>query len=264
MGGQETGRKPQPLAASLRLDWTGLPTSDLCLLFPVPQTRSEDAAAMNPLSPVPCPLSSYNAAMFPLFLGLTISNLLLLCTVFVLGLFVVDHQSEVTDAYDWHIPLGIAAGLMVALTHVAIYMYHMATARWLEAATDKTGVPQARWARPALARKRRIFFLMMAAIGSAMIAMFAGALADPLMNPLWPGEVHMAAGILALSVNIAVAFSEARHIQAQGRLMDDALRMINEGAGAGAAAAAGDFVAAASSLRVCGTGDEIVKTKSEI
>ena len=165
--------------------------------------------------------------MFPLFLGLTLANLLLLCTVFVLGLFVVDHQSEVTDAYDWHIPLGIASGLMVTLTHVAIYMYHMATARWLEAATDKTGEPHSRWAAPALARKRRIFFLMMAAIGSAMIAMFAGALADPLMNPLWPGEVHMVAGIIALAINVAVAFSEAQHIQAQGRLMDDALRTIN-------------------------------------
>jgi len=165
--------------------------------------------------------------MFPLFLGLTIANLLLLVTVFVLGLFVVDHHDEVTRAYDWHIPLGIAAGLMIALTHVAIYMYHMATARWLEAASDKAGQPMSRWVVPALARKRRVFFLMMAAIGSGMLAMFSGALADPTVNPLLSGEVHMIAGIITLAVNFAVALSEAQHIQAQGKLMDDALSTIN-------------------------------------
>lgn len=167
--------------------------------------------------------------MFPLFLGLTLANLLLMSAVFVLGLFVIDHTNEPTAAYDWHIPMGVAAGLMAALTHVGIYMYHMATARWLAAATDKTGVPEGRWVAPALRRKRRIFFLMMAAIGTTMLAMFAGALADPTVSPLWPGEVHLAAGVVALSVNVAVALSQARHIRAQGRLMDDALHTINSG-----------------------------------
>jgi len=80
---------------------------------------------------------------------------------------------------------------------------------------------------PALARKRRVFFLMMAAIGSGMLAMFSGALADPTVNPLLSGEVHMVAGIITLAVNFAVALSEAQHIQAQGKLMDDALSTIN-------------------------------------
>ncbi len=166
--------------------------------------------------------------MIPLFLGLTIANLALLGAVFVMGLFVVDHTGLVTGMYDWHLPLGIAAGLMVALTHTAVYMYHMATARWLEAASDKAGIDPRRWVAPALKRKRKVFFLFMASIISVMLAMFAGALADPTMNPLWPGEVHMIVGLFALAVNAAAAISEYRHIRAQGLLMDDALGVLNQ------------------------------------
>ncbi|MEX2213156.1 MAG: hypothetical protein WD768_03445, partial [Phycisphaeraceae bacterium] len=108
--------------------------------------------------------------MISLFLGLTIANLALLAAVFVMGLFVVDHAGRVTDMYDWHLPLGIAAGLMTALTHTAVYMYHMATARWLEAASDKIGIDPARWVAPALKRKRKVFFVFMAAIISVMVA----------------------------------------------------------------------------------------------
>jgi hypothetical protein len=173
--------------------------------------------------------------MFPLFLGLTAANLILLCTVFVMGLFVIDHTQEPTRLYETHLPLGVAAGLMAAFTHVAVYMYHMATARWLEAATDKAGVPVSRWVTPALARKRKVFFLMMGAIGMTMLTMFAGALADPTMNPLLTGEVHLLIGSLAIAANVGAALSEGRHIRRQGRLMDDALAVLNQPGPAAAA-----------------------------
>lgn len=177
---------------------------------------------------------SYNLRMLPLFLGLTAANLLLLTAVFILGLFVIDHAGELTPGYDWHLPLGVAAGLMTVFTHVAIYMYHMATARWLEAATDKAGRSISRWVQPALARKRRVFFLMMSAIGVTMLAMFSGALVDPTVRPLLPGEIHLAAGVLAIAVNASCAISEYRHIRAQGVLMDDALAVLNQPAQSGA------------------------------
>jgi hypothetical protein len=173
--------------------------------------------------------------MFPLFLGLTAANLMLLVTVFVIGLFVVDHTQTPTAAFDWHMPLGIAAGLMAAFTHVAVYMYHMATARWLEAATDKVGVPVARWVTPALARKRKVFFVMIGTIAATMVTMFSGVLADPTMNPLLPGEVHLLIGALAIAANVGAALSEARHIRRQGLLMDDALAVLNQTGGAPAA-----------------------------
>jgi len=166
--------------------------------------------------------------MLPLFLGLTAANLLLLVTVFILGLFVIDPADEPTAGYDWHIPLGVAAGLMAAFTHVAIYMYHMATARWLQAATDKAGTPLSRWVEPALRRKRRVFVLMMSAVAATMLAMFSGALADRTFRPLLPGEVHLAVAALTIAINVAVALSEYRHLRAQGALMDDALQLLNE------------------------------------
>lgn len=165
--------------------------------------------------------------MIPLFLGLTIANLLLMAAVFCMGLFVVDHTGQVTSMYARHLVLGLGTGLMATLTHVAVYMYHMATARWLQAATDKVGESQARWAAPALTRKRKVFFIMMATIGVTMLAMFAGAAADPMVNPWWPGEVHMMAGLLALAANGSAAISEYRHIRRQGELMDDALAELN-------------------------------------
>lgn len=173
--------------------------------------------------------------MFPLFLGLTAANLVLLVTVFVMGLFVVDHTQTPTRGYDWHLPLGIAAGLMAVLTHVAVYMYHMATARWLEAATDKAGVPVSRWVTPALARKRKVFFVMIGTIGATMLTMFSGPLVDPTMNPLMPGEVHLLIGALAIAANVGAALSEARHIRRQGLLMDDALAVLNQTSPAAAA-----------------------------
>lgn len=168
--------------------------------------------------------------MIPLFLGLTIGNLLLMTAVFLMGLLVVDHTGQVTAMHSRHVLLGLGAGLWATLTHVAVYMYHMATARWLQAATDKSGQPEARWAAPALARKRKVFFVMMAAIGATVIAMFAGAAADPLVNPWWPGEVHMMLALFALAANASAAISEYRHIRRQGELMDDALAVLNRGA----------------------------------
>ncbi len=166
--------------------------------------------------------------MIPLFLGLTAANLSLLLGVFTLGLFVVDHTGSVTNSHSLHLLLGVCAGLLCALTHVGVYMYHMATARWLQAATDKVGMDPMRWAAPALARKRKVFAVVMSAIVITMLTMFAGAGADPTAGRWWPGEVHLMMGVLAIAMNVSAAISEYRHIRAQGAMMDDALAVLNQ------------------------------------
>src|SRR5689334_4317384 len=113
-----------------------------------------------------------------LFLGLTAANLLLLSMVFGLGLFATD-AGKPTSLYSYHISLAIAAGLMTLLAHLAVYTYFMATSRWLQAATDKANLDPQTYAAPALAGKRRVFPLAMAAIIFTMLTMFAGAGADP-------------------------------------------------------------------------------------
>jgi hypothetical protein len=67
----------------------------------------------------------------------------------------------------------------------------------------------------------------MAAIVLTMLAMFAGAGADPAVNRLWPVQVHLMMAALAIAVNVLCAFSEYQHIRAQSQLMDDAIERVS-------------------------------------
>jgi hypothetical protein len=166
--------------------------------------------------------------MIPLFIGLSAANLLLLLAVFGLGFFAVDSAHHATALYTYHISLGIAAGLMATLTHLAFYTYFMATSRGLVAATDKANLPRERYAIPAFTGKRRALPVAMAAVMLTMLAMFAGAGADSTMRPWWPTEVHLTAAGIALAANALGAAVELAMIRAQGRLMDGALAELNQ------------------------------------
>lgn len=152
---------------------------------------------------------------------MTIANLLLLCSVFGLGLFaVVDGRP--TGWYAYHIGMALGAGMMTLVTHIGTYMYFMATTRWLEAAAAKVGLDVATYVTAPLRRKARVFPLMMAAVGSVMLAMFAGAAADPTVRPWFSGEVHLVIAALAIVINAVCALAELRLIKAQSALVDDA------------------------------------------
>ena len=169
----------------------------------------------------------YNPAMIPLFIGLSAANLLLLSAVFGIGLFTFDAAGKSTQLYSYHIAMGIVAGMTTLLDHLSVYTYFMATSRWLQAATDKANLDPAAFAAPALAAKKRAFPVAMAAVAVTMLTMFAGAGADPTVHPLWPAEVHLTLGALAILVNMLCAALEYKFIRAQGRLMDGALGILN-------------------------------------
>ena len=165
--------------------------------------------------------------MIPLFLGLTAANLLLLLAVFGIGLFTFDAADKPTALYTYHIALGIAAGLMTTITHLAAYTYFMATSRWLQAATDKANLESAYFAIPALANKKKMTPVAMTPIVITMLAMFAGAAADPTVRPWWPGTVHMGVAAVAIGANLFCAMLEYKLIRGQGKLMDGALEILN-------------------------------------
>ena len=167
--------------------------------------------------------------MVPLFIGLTAANLILLCGVFVIGLLTPGSGvgDKPTGFYAYHLSLGIAAGMVTLAAHLAVYMYFMATSRWLQAATDKANLNPNDFAAPALRGKRRVLPCVMGAIVAVMLTMFAGAAADPTVNPWWPGEVHLAVGAIAIVANAFCAVVEFRMIKKQGKLMDDALAILN-------------------------------------
>lgn len=179
----------------------------------------------------------YNPRMIPLFLGLHAANLLLLGLVFGMGLMVIDPASQrPTWLYHYHLAGGIAAGLMVALAHVSVYTYFMATSKWLQAASEKCGLDAARHVAPALGRKRVALWTAMAAIAVTMLTMFAGAGADRTIRPLWPAEAHLLLGALAIAVNVVCSIAEYRLIKRQGALMDETLEVVNRQTPADAAA----------------------------
>jgi hypothetical protein len=165
--------------------------------------------------------------MIPLFAGLTASNLILLTIVFVLGLS-ADATDPASKVYPIHMAMGIAAGLMVLLSHMSVFIYFMGTVKWLEAASLRADIEPSRFMHPASRHKRRAFALVMTAITITMLTMFAGAGADPTVSKLWPAEVHLMMACLTIAVNAGCALGEYRLIRAQSDVMDNALTLVND------------------------------------
>jgi hypothetical protein len=177
----------------------------------------------------------YNHGMIPLFLGLQIANHLLLLIVFGTGLWFSEVQggpwaAEAGESglYGFHVATGIAAGLFCAMAHVAVYMYFMATYKWLWAATEKAGLDPQRYVAPAKRRKSQSFPVVMGAIVMTMAAMFAGAGADPSGGAWWPRQAHLIVAAAAIGANLIAALREFVLIRQQQHLMDDALAVLNQ------------------------------------
>lgn len=166
--------------------------------------------------------------MIPLFLGLSAANILLLLISFGLGLSATDAGHSPTEMFSYHVAIGIATGLMTTLTHVSVYTYFMATSKWLHAAADKAGLAEGRYVQPSLARKKKIFAIVMAAIGVTVLTMIVGAASDPTVPDPWvPEGLHMAMAFLSLAVNAAAAAAQFPLIRWQGHLIDEALAGVN-------------------------------------
>lgn len=165
--------------------------------------------------------------MLKLFTGLACANMIVLIGTFLIGPFAVSQGNTPTDLYAYHITMGVASCLLATVTHLAVFTYFMATSKWLEAASDKAGLDRTQYVAPAYTQKRGAIKLAMIGIGVMLLAVFAGAGADPTVNPLWPSGVHMTTAIIALSVNLGCMLGEAKLIKQQGKLMDQALAVFN-------------------------------------
>ena len=169
--------------------------------------------------------------MIPLFLGLTAANLLLMAAVFCLGPAAVDAHDAPTGLYTLHLTLGFLAALVCALVHVAVYTYFMATCKWLAEAAAKAALEPGGCVAPALRRKTKALACVMAAIVCMLAAMIGGAGADPTVDRLWPGQVHLVLALIALTANLVAAVIEYGLIADQGKLMDDVLAILNRAPG---------------------------------
>jgi len=163
--------------------------------------------------------------MIPLFLGLTAANLLLLSTIFALGL-AVSHGDGSTTMYQHHVTWAVAAGLLATLCHSVVYTYFMATSKWLAAAADKAGLDAKAYITAPSNRKKMALFIIMTPVLVTMLTMCGGAAADTFQR--WPAGLHLGLGIATLLVNLGAAVWEFRLIRAQGKTMDQALAILNQ------------------------------------
>ena len=151
--------------------------------------------------------------MIPLFIGLTLVNLLSLGVAMFLGYFAPQAQRGM------HILAGTLATLVCCGVHCVVFTYFIATAKWVQHAIAVKKLD------PSLAEPTRSF--KMQAFPAALLAMvvvFAtavlGAARDNYAIPKW---WHHSAAIGAIAINAVVGIFEYRAISRNGKLIDEIL-----------------------------------------
>ena len=158
--------------------------------------------------------------MIPLFLGLSLVNLLCLGTATALGYMSLNSAGESKGA---HILAGALATLVCVGVHCVVFTYFVATAKWIQHAVLVKQL-DASLATPTRSFKMQAFPAALAAMGIVFAAAILGAARD---NYGIPRGWHHAFAIAALVVNVAVAAVEFRAIARNGRLIDLILEQIH-------------------------------------
>ncbi len=167
--------------------------------------------------------------MISLFLGLSLANLLLLGLVFALGLATAaaGFSGGTMRLYALHVALGVTAGLMTALAHPDDLHVLYGHGQMARRGHGQGGHGSGTVVDAGLAEQGADLALGASAVILTMLAMFAGAAADPTVRPWSSGQVHLVMAGLAIAGNLICTLGEYRLIRAQGRLMDETLAVLN-------------------------------------
>lgn len=158
--------------------------------------------------------------MIPLFLGLTLVNLLGLAVAGSLG-----YASGAGYAVGpWHVLAGALAALVCCAVHCVVFTYFVATAKWVQHAISVKGLDAA-LAAPTRSFKAQAFPAALLAMTATFLAAVAGAGADNFQGG-WP-RWHHALALAAFAVNAGAAAVEFRAISRNARLIDAVLERIN-------------------------------------
>ena len=151
--------------------------------------------------------------MIPLFLGLSLVNLLCLCVAAWLG---YNHHRSM------HVLAGALATLVCCGVHCVVFTYFIATAKWVQHAVLVKRLDPA-LVVPTRSFKIQAFPGALLAMGSVFLAAVLGAARDnEMIRPTW----HWLPALLAIGVNVAVVFIEYRAIARNGRLIDQILAKV--------------------------------------
>ena len=160
--------------------------------------------------------------MIPLFIGLTLVNLLTFAVAGVLGYMSVAGIGQ--NLRGWHMLAGALAGIVACGVHCVVFTYFVATAKWIQHAVVIKKLPES-FITPTRSFKRQAFPAAMVAIAVSLIATFSGAARD---NRMISQTMHHTVTACAFAVNILVAAIEYRAISRNGRLIDAILATIGE------------------------------------
>jgi hypothetical protein len=157
--------------------------------------------------------------MLPLFLGLTLVNLLCLLLAGVLGYL----ATTTPDLRPWHTLAGALATLICVAVHCIVFTYFIATAKWVQHAVEVKNLDPT-LAHPTRSFRKQAFPAALFAMAIVFATAILGAARDNAMIPRGP---HRLLAIAAVVANIAVATIEYRAIARNGRLIDSVLARIN-------------------------------------
>ena len=162
--------------------------------------------------------------MIPLFIGLTLVNLIGLCTAAGLG-YAAKAGYPVGS---WHVLAGALAALVCCAVHCVVFTYFAATAKWVQHAIAVKHLDPL-LAAPTRSFRAQAFPAALLAMACTFVVAFLGAGADNYQGA-W-SRWHHGFTIATLAVNVVAAVVEFRAVARNGRLIDGILERINSAGG---------------------------------
>jgi hypothetical protein len=157
--------------------------------------------------------------MLPLFIGLTLVNLLCLGVTTALGYMILRTGAETRSM---HILAGALTTFVCCGVHCIVFTYFIATAKWIQHAVMVKQLDEA-FVRPTRSFKRQAFPAALLAMAAVFATAVLGAARD---NYAIPRGWHHASAIAALAVNLLVAVLEFHAIRGNSHLIDRILATI--------------------------------------
>ncbi len=156
--------------------------------------------------------------MLPLFIGVTLVNLICLGTAVTIGYLSASQPS----LKSWHLLTGVLATFTCCAVHCIVFTYFMATSKWVQHAVTVKRL-DASFAAPTRSFRAQAFPAALVAILSVFATAILGAAHD---NYATPRSWHRSMALASLALNAGMAFIEYRAISRNGKLIDDVLATI--------------------------------------
>jgi hypothetical protein len=173
--------------------------------------------------------------MVRIFSSIAVVSTLGLACVFWLGWRIGDptsHDSAVQGEVGLHFLAAVAALCFAILAHALVLTYLMGTGRWLEETCRAYRLDET-WQQRSRELKWRLYPAMMAALLALIGAGAFGAAADPGSAVGFRGilglsaaEVHLAAALAAVVLNVVVNAFEYRVLRRNGELVASVLEQV--------------------------------------